>query len=628
MTIKEQPKPPRSRIIANVLLAVSGLFLLLNFFLPNLFASGPAGVPYSLFIHQVQEGEVNRVSVGQNQIRYELKTENSEPGQVFVTTPIFDLELPKLLESKGVEFAAAPPPKGSWLTTVIGWVIPPLIFVAIWQFFIARGGGGGPQGVLSIGKSKAKVYVEGESAKITFADVAGVEEAKTELVEIVDFLKTPARFTQIGAKIPKGVLLIGPPGTGKTLLAKAVAGEAGVPFFSISGSEFVELFVGVGSSRVRDLFEQAKKQAPCIVFIDELDAIGKSRSSNGFYGGNDEREQTLNQLLTEMDGFAAGDATVIVLAATNRPETLDPALLRPGRFDRQVLVDRPDLSGREAILKIHAQKVKLGDDVNLKAIATRTPGFAGADLANLVNEAALLAARNQRKMVAQEDFNEAIERVVAGLEKKSRVMNETEKKIVAYHEVGHAMVGALIPGSGRVEKISIIPRGMAALGYTLQLPTEDRFLMNETELRGQIATLLGGRSAEEIVFNSITTGAANDLQRATDLAERMVTTYGMSKVLGPLAYQQGQQAMFLGNGGTNPRRSMSEDTAKAIDSEVKEIVETAHEQALEILKNNRDLLETIATELLQTEVIEGEKLHSLLSQVKPLTELAAGSFAS
>jgi cell division protease FtsH len=628
MTIKEQPKPPRSRIIANVLLAVSGLFLLLNFFLPNLFASGPAGVPYSLFIHQVQEGEVNRVSVGQNQIRYELKTENAEPGQVFVTTPIFDLELPKLLESKGVEFAAAPPPKGSWLTTVIGWVIPPLIFVAIWQFFIARSGGGGPQGVLSIGKSKAKVYVEGESAKISFADVAGVEEAKTELVEIVDFLKTPARFTQIGAKIPKGVLLIGPPGTGKTLLAKAVAGEAGVPFFSISGSEFVELFVGVGSSRVRDLFEQAKKQAPCIVFIDELDAIGKSRSSNGFYGGNDEREQTLNQLLTEMDGFAAGDATVIVLAATNRPETLDPALLRPGRFDRQVLVDRPDLSGREAILKIHAQKVKLGDDINLKAIATRTPGFAGADLANLVNEAALLAARNQRKMVAQEDFNEAIERVVAGLEKKSRVMNETEKKIVAYHEVGHAMVGALIPGSGRVEKISIIPRGMAALGYTLQLPTEDRFLMNETELRGQIATLLGGRSAEEIVFNSITTGAANDLQRATDLAERMVTTYGMSKVLGPLAYQQGQQAMFLGNGGTNPRRSMSEDTAKAIDSEVKEIVETAHEQALEILKNNRDLLEAIATELLQTEVIEGEKLHSLLSQVKPLTELAAGSFAS
>jgi len=618
MPIKEQPKSPRFRIIANILLAVSGLFLLLNLFLPGLFASGPTGVPYSLFIHQVQEGEVSRVSVGQNQIIYQLKAENAEPPQVFATTPIFDLELPKLLEEKGVEFAATPPPKNTWITTLLSWVIPPLIFIGIWQFFLARGGGGGPQGALSIGKSKAKVYVEGESAKITFADVAGVEEAKTELVEIVDFLKTPARYTQIGARIPKGVLLVGPPGTGKTLLAKAVAGEAGVPFFSISGSEFVELFVGVGSSRVRDLFEQAKKQAPCIIFIDELDAIGKSRSSNGFYGGNDEREQTLNQLLTEMDGFAAGDATVIVLAATNRPESLDSALLRPGRFDRQVLVDRPDLSGREAILKIHAQKVKLGDDVDLRAIATRTPGFAGADLANLVNEAALLAARNMRQSVAQEDFAEAIERVVAGLEKKSRVMNETEKKIVAYHEVGHAMVGALTTGNGRVEKISIIPRGMAALGYTLQLPTEDRFLLNETELRGQIATLLGGRSAEEIVFNSITTGASNDLQRATDLAERMVTAYGMSKVLGPLAYQQGQQSMFLGNGGANPRRAVSEDTSKAIDSEVKEIVETAHEQALKILRENRDLLEAIATQLLETEVIEGGKLHSLLGQIKPV----------
>jgi cell division protease FtsH len=616
MSIKQQPKPPRGRIIANILLGVSGLFLLLNLVVPSLFPSGPAGVPYSLFIHQVQEGEVNRVSVGQNEIRYQIKTENGEPGAVFVTTPIFDLELPKLLEAKGIEFAAAPPPKNTWFSTLVGWVVPPLIFIAIWQFFVSRGGSGGSQGMLSIGKSKAKVYVEGESEKITFADVAGVEEAKTELVEVVDFLKTPGRFTQIGARIPKGVLLVGPPGTGKTLLAKAVAGEAGVPFFSISGSEFVELFVGVGSSRVRDLFDQAKKQAPCIVFIDELDAIGKSRSSNGFYGGNDEREQTLNQLLTEMDGFAAQDATVIVLAATNRPETLDPALLRPGRFDRQVLVDRPDLSGREAILKIHSLKVKLGEDVNLKAIATRTPGFAGADLANLVNEAALLAARNQRETVAQEDFAEAIERVVAGLEKKSRVLNETEKKIVAYHEVGHAIIGALMPGSGRVEKISIIPRGMAALGYTLQLPTEDRFLMNESELRGQIATLLGGRSAEEIIFGSITTGASNDLQRATDLAERMVTTYGMSKVLGPLAYQQGQQAMFLGNGGNNPRRMVSEDTAKAIDSEVKEIVETAHEHALEILKRNRDLLEEIATQLLETEVIEGDKLHSLLSQVQ------------
>jgi cell division protease FtsH len=615
MPIKKEPTPLRSRLFSNIFLILGALFLAANFILPAILGPQIPGVPYSLFIHQVQEGEVQRVQVGQNQIRFQLKMPDGQAGQVFTTTPIFDLGLPKLLEEKGVEFAAAPPPKNGWIGNVLGWVIPPLIFVGIWQFFVRRGGGGS-QGMLSIGKSKAKVYVEGETAKTTFVDVAGVEEAKAELVEIVDFLKTPGRYTQIGARIPKGVLLVGPPGTGKTLLAKAVAGEAGVPFFSISGSEFVEMFVGVGSSRVRDLFEQAKKQAPCIVFIDELDAIGKSRSSNGFYGGNDEREQTLNQLLSEMDGFAVENATVIVLAATNRPEILDPALLRPGRFDRQVLVDRPALSGREAILKIHAQKVKLGEDVDLKAIATRTPGFAGADLANLVNEAALLAARNGRQAVAQTDFAEAIERVVAGLEKKSRVLNDKEKKIVAYHEVGHALVGQLMPGSGRVEKISIVSRGMAALGYTLQLPTEDRFLMDEAELRGQIATLLGGRSAEEIVFNSITTGASNDLQRATDLAEQMVTTFGMSKVLGPLAYQQGTRPMFLNDGMPNARRSMSEETAQAIDREVKEIVETAHQQALETIKHNRDLLETITLQLLETEAIEGEKLHQLLSQVQ------------
>jgi len=615
MPIKDQPNSPRSWIFSNIFLIGGVLFLVASFILPLILGPQIPGVPYSLFIHQVEGGEVSRVQVGQNQIQFQLKTGNDQVGQVFSTTPIFDLGLPQLLEEKGVEFAAAPPPKNGWLTSLLSWVIPPLIFVGIWQFFVRRGGGGA-QGMLSIGKSKAKVYVEGEAAKTTFADVAGVDEAKAELVEIVDFLKTPERYTQIGARIPKGVLLVGPPGTGKTLLAKAVAGEAGVPFFSISGSEFVEMFVGVGSSRVRDLFEQAKKQAPCIVFIDELDAIGKSRSSSGFYGGNDEREQTLNQLLSEMDGFAAEAATVIVLAATNRPEILDPALLRPGRFDRQVLVDRPALSGREAILNIHAQKVKLGEDVDLRAIATRTPGFAGADLANLVNEAALLAARNQRQKVAQADFTEAIERVVAGLEKKSRVLNEKEKKIVAYHEVGHALMGALMPGSGRVEKISIVSRGMAALGYTLQLPTEDRFLMDEAELRGQIATLLGGRSAEEIVFNSITTGASNDLQRATDLAEQMVTTFGMSKILGPLAYQQGARPLFLNDGLPNPRRIMSEQTAEAIDREVKEIVETAHQQALDTLNRNRELLETIAMQLLETEAIEGDKLHQLLSQVQ------------
>lgn len=619
MPIKNQPNRPWSRIIGNGLLIVSGLYLLVNLLAPQLFGPSIPKVPYSLFIHQVQDGDVVRASVGQDEIRYQIKSEDGQSEQILRTTPIFDLDLPKILQENGVEFAAQPPARGNWFTNLLGWVVPPLIFVAVWQFFIGRRGGG-PQGALSISKSKARIYVENEENKVLFSDVAGVEEAKNELVEVVSFLKDSKRFTQLGARIPRGVLLVGPPGTGKTLLARAVAGEAGVPFFSISGSEFVELFVGAGAARVRDLFEQAKKQAPCIIFIDELDAIGKSRSAGGFYGGNDEREQTLNQLLTEMDGFSAGDATVIVLAATNRPESLDPALLRPGRFDRQVLVDRPDLSGREAILDIYAQKIKLAKDVDLKAIAAQTPGFAGADLANLVNEAALLAARNNRESVIQEDFSEAIERVIAGLEKKSRVLNDKEKTIVAYHEAGHALVGAVMPGSDPVTKISIVPRGMAALGYTLQLPTEDRFLLNADELKGQIATLLGGRSAEEIVFGTITTGASNDLQRATDLAERMVTTYGMSQVLGPLAYEKGQPSNFLDSGMANPRRAVSDQTAEAIDREVKSIVETAHQQALDILKKNRDLLETMAQTLLDKEVIAGETLQDLLHQVKPLDE--------
>lgn len=620
MAIK--PQPAWRRQLGAILIWGGTIFLLVNILAPQVFSRPIPQVPYSLFIDQIEDGKVSSVYVAQNEIRYQLKPSNEESasgqayGQLLKTTPIFDLELPKRLEAKGVEFAAAPPPQNSWFGTILSWVIPPLIFVGIWQFFLNRNSGAGPTGALSFTKSRAKVYVEGDTTKVTFENVAGVEEAKIELAEIVEFLKFPQRYTAIGARIPKGVLLVGPPGTGKTLLAKAVAGEANVPFFSISGSEFVELFVGAGAARVRDLFEQAKKQAPCIVFIDELDAIGKSRASGPFMGGNDEREQTLNQLLTEMDGFNAGGSTVIVLAATNRPETLDPALLRPGRFDRQVLVDRPDLSGRLKILEIYAKKVKLGPDVDLKEIATRTPGFAGADLANLVNEAALLAARNQQETVANADFREAIERVVAGLEKKSRVLSDKEKKIVAYHEVGHALVGAVMPGGGKVAKISIVPRGMAALGYTLQMPTEDRFLMDESELRDQIATLLGGRSAEEIVFGSITTGAANDLQRATDLAERMVTTYGMSQVLGPLAYEKGQQNNFLGDGMVNPRRMVSDDTAKAIDDEVKGIVEQAHQNALTILQNNRELLETIAQRILETEVIEGDELQELLNQVQ------------
>jgi cell division protease FtsH len=610
----DSPPNPRLRIINLVLIGVGVLFLLSSF-LPSPQLQVPR-VPYSLFINQVDEGAVKRAYITQEQIRYELKDPGEDQPAVLATTPIFDMELPQRLEQHGVEFAAAPPKRPGILSTVLSWVVPPLIFILVLQFFARRamGGAGGAQGALSFTKSKAKVYVPDEQSRVTFADVAGVDEAKAELTEIVDFLKTPERYAAIGARIPKGVLLVGPPGTGKTLLSKAVAGEADVPFFIISGSEFVELFVGAGAARVRDLFEQAKKKAPCIIFIDELDAIGKSRSgSMGVVGGNDEREQTLNQLLTEMDGFAAKDKPVIVLAATNQPEVLDAALLRPGRFDRQVLVDRPDLSGRRTILGIYAGKVKLAPGIDLDRIAAATAGFAGADLANLVNEAALLAARANRTSVEQGDLNEAIERVVAGLEKKSRVLQPDEKKVVAYHEVGHAIVGHLMPGGSKVAKISIVPRGMSALGYTLQLPTEDRFLNSREDLQGQIATLLGGRSAEEVVFGRVTTGAANDLQRATDIAEQMVGTYGMSDTLGPLAYDKQGGGRFLG-GGNNPRRVVSDATAQAIDREVRALVDRGHDTALAILEANRPLLEEIAEKILEKEVIEGDELRDLLSR--------------
>ena len=615
MAIREDDNRPNRRFgIINLVLIGFGVLLLLSSFIPNQGMQQVPRVPYSLFIDQVNDGAVKRAFITQDQIRYELSEVEEGAPSVLATTPIFDMDLPQRLESKGVEFAAAPPKKPNIFTTILSWVVPPLIFILVLQFFARRSmGGGGAQGALNFTKSKAKVYVPDEQSRVTFADVAGVDEAKDELNEIVDFLKTPERYTDIGARIPKGVLLVGPPGTGKTLLSKAVAGEAGVPFFIISGSEFVELFVGAGAARVRDLFEQAKKNAPCIIFIDELDAIGKSRSgSMGVVGGNDEREQTLNQLLTEMDGFASKDKPVIVLAATNQPEVLDAALLRPGRFDRQVLVDRPDLSGRKTILDIYAKKVKLAEEVDLDKIAQATSGFAGADLANLVNEAALLAARNYKKEVVQGDLNEAIERVVAGLEKKSRVMQDDEKKVVAYHEVGHAIVGHLMPGGSKVAKISIVPRGMSALGYTLQLPTEERFLNSREDLEGQIATLLGGRSAEEIVFGKITTGAANDLQRATDIAEQMVGTYGMSDTLGPLAYDKQGGGRFLG-GNNNPRRVVSDATAQAIDREVRGLVDRAHDQALSILRQNMALLETISQKILEKEVIEGDDLREMLS---------------
>ncbi len=614
MPIRQDENQPNKRFgIINLVLIGFGALLLFSSFFPSQNTQVPR-VPYSLFINQVDDGEVKRAYITQDQIRYELSTAEEGAPSVLATTPIFDMELPQRLEKKGVEFAAAPPKKPNIFTTILSWVVPPLIFILVLQFFARRSmGGGGAQGALSFTKSKAKVYVPDDESKVTFEDVAGVDEAKDELTEIVDFLKKPQRYTDIGARIPKGVLLVGPPGTGKTLLSKAVAGEAEVPFFIISGSEFVELFVGAGAARVRDLFEQAKKKAPCIIFIDELDAIGKSRSgSMGVVGGNDEREQTLNQLLTEMDGFSSTDKPVIVLAATNQPEVLDAALLRPGRFDRQVLVDRPDLSGRKTILEIYTKKVKLSNEIDLDRIAQATSGFAGADLANMVNEAALLAARGKRTSVEQKDLNEAIERVVAGLEKKSRVLQDDEKKIVAYHEVGHAIVGHLMPGGSKVAKISIVPRGMSALGYTLQLPTEERFLNSKEDLQGQIATLLGGRSAEEIIFGKITTGASNDLQRATDLAEQMVGTYGMSDILGPLAYDKQGGGQFLG-GNNNPRRELSDATAQAIDKEVRSLVDDAHENALNILKNNLSLLEDISQKILEKEVIEGDELKEMLS---------------
>jgi cell division protease FtsH len=611
-------RTPRPRQFGGGLLILFTLLLLLNFVIPS-FGSQMPQVPYSDFVAQVRAGRVDRAIVGNDKIEFTIKADQPAEGarqRVYATTPVaIDLDLPKILRDNNVEFSAPAPSGFGWLGTILSWVLPPLIFFGIYAFLMNRQGGG--TAALTVGKSKARIYSEGTTG-VKFSDVAGVDEAKAELQEIVDFLKNADKYTKLGAKIPKGVLLVGPPGTGKTMLAKAIAGEAGVPFFSISGSEFIELFVGVGASRVRDLFEQAKQQAPCIVFIDELDALGKSRGAGAIMGGNDEREQTLNQLLTEMDGFDANTG-VILLAATNRPEVLDPALRRPGRFDRQVVVDRPDKIGRDAILKVHARNVKLAEDVDLTKIAVRTPGFAGADLANLVNEAALLAARNNRQAVMMADFNEAIERVIAGLEKKSRVLNETEKKIVAHHEVGHALVGALMPGAGKVEKISIVPRGVGALGYTLQLPEEDRFLMAEDEIRGRIATLLGGRSAEEVIFGKVSTGASDDIQKATDLAERTVTIYGMSDELGPVAFEKVQQQFIEGYGPS--RRQISAKVTEEIDREVKEIVDNAHHVALAILNQNRDLLEALAQILLNQEVLEGEALRQELNRVEAPIEL-------
>ncbi len=521
-----------------------------------------------------------------------------------------DPDLVKDLEAQGIKFSGSSDNK--WLGVLISWLLPLAIFFFFWSFLMRRMGGG-PQGVLSVGKAKVKIYAEKEIG-VTFDDVAGIDEAKAELEEIVEFLKDPGKFQKLGGKIPKGVLLLGAPGTGKTLLARAVAGEAGVPFFSMSGSEFVEMFVGVGAARVRDLFGQAKDHAPCIIFVDELDALGKARGLNPI-GGHDEREQTLNQLLVEMDGFDPR-AGVIIMAATNRPEILDPALLRPGRFDRHVAIDKPDIRGREAILRVHAKEVKLGPDVDLKKIAAMTPGFVGADLANLINEAALIAARRDREEVTMADFQEAADRIIGGLEKRNRAMNPKEKEIVAYHESGHALVAMVLPNTDPVSKISIIPRGIAALGYTQQLPTEDRYLMTRDELLARLKVLLGGRVSEEIIFGDISTGAQNDLQRATDIARRMIMEYGMSEKLGPLTYVSEPRSAHLDLGLGSREREFSEKTAQQIDEEIAGIIEETHQDVRKILTQQRNMLEKLAKILLEKESIDGEELKKFLDEVK------------
>ena len=534
---------------------------------------------------------------------------NGDTERSFYTVRLDDPELISDLENSGVNFAGKK--ESRWLENVFSWVIPILLFFALWSYLFRRMGklGGG---MMEIGKSKVKVYVE-KDTKVTFADVAGVDEAKEELQEIVNFLNNPQGYGKLGARIPKGILLVGPPGTGKTLLARAVAGEAGVPFFSINGSEFVEMFVGVGAARVRDLFEQARQKAPAIIFIDELDALGRARGISPVSGGHDEKEQTLNQLLSEMDGFDPSKGLVL-LSATNRPEILDPALLRAGRFDRQVLVDRPDKLGRAQILNVHIKKIKLAKDLNLESIAALTPGFTGADLANLVNEAALLATRRQGDEVTLDDFTQAIERIVAGLEKKNRLLNPKEREVVAHHEMGHALVAMTLPGVDSVHKISIIPRGIGALGYTIQRPTEDRFLMTREELENKMAVLLGGRASEQLIFNHLSTGAADDLGKATNIARSMVTQYGMDEKLGQVVYQENAPLFLEGVPGYN-KRDFSEETAREIDCAVRTLVNNAFEKATNILISNRDVLERGAKMLLEKETLTETELNTLQQQI-------------
>ena len=594
-----------SRSIA--LWLVLGLMFLLLF---NIFSRQQTREPeiiFSDFLNQVDKGQISEVTIQGNSIHGK-----STSGEHFKTYAPHDPDLVKALRDKGVKIAAKPEDGDPWwMVALVQW-FPMLLLVGVWIFFMRQMQIGGGK-AMSFGKSRAKLLNE-NTHKITFADVAGIDEAKDELEEIIQFLKDPKKFTRLGGRIPKGVLLVGAPGTGKTLLARAIAGEAGVPFFSISGSDFVEMFVGVGAARVRDLFAQAQEKAPSIIFIDELDALGKARGVSPVVGGHDEREQTLNQLLAELDGFDTQKG-VIILAATNRPEILDPALLRPGRFDRQVVLDRPDLKGREKILRVHVRDVKLAPGLDLAAVAAKTPGFVGADLANLVNEAALRAARQGKDAVDVADFDEAIDRVVAGIERKSRVINPKEKEIVAYHEAGHALVAESREHADRVAKVSVIPRGVAALGYTQQQPTEDRYLMTRAELLDRLDVLLGGRVAEELVFGDVSTGAQDDLQRATDIARHMVARYGMSEALGLATFEAPRQALFL-NVPSLAQREYSEETARRIDAEIEQLLGRAHERVQQTLGARRATLEALAKRLIEKEVVDRAALTKLIADTE------------
>ena len=564
-------------------------------------------IQYSEFKELITKGKIADVSIDKETIQGDLTLEDGKKVK-FLTVRVEDPDLIKDLQKNNIKYAGRS--ENKILSTIISWVLPLAFMILIWNLLM-RKMGGASSGILSFGKSRGKIYGEDE-IKITFEDAAGVDEAKEELKEIIEYLQFPQKFLDIGGKIPKGILLVGPPGTGKTLLAKAVAGEAKVPFFSMSGSDFVEMFVGVGASRVRDLFSQAQEKAPCIIFIDELDAIGKARGMNPM-SSNDEREQTLNQLLAEMDGFGTKTG-VIIMGATNRPEILDPALLRPGRFDRHVLVDGPDIKGREEILMVHIRGVKIAQEVDLKVIAARTPGFVGADLANLVNESALLAARKEKSMVSMEELEEAIERVTAGLEKKKRVMSKKEKEIVAYHETGHALMAEFLETADPVHKISIIPRGIAALGYTLQLPTEDRYLMTKKELIDRLSVLLGGRVAEEIIFGEVSTGAQNDLGRATDIAKSMVKEYGMSEKLGLMTFERERKPLFLNFEPSSDSKNYSEETAREIDDEIRKIIDQSYITVKTVLTKKKEILERVAQTLLEKESIDGEALRKILQE--------------